>query len=126
MMALGATGFNPTVTFNSDSGSNYTTHYISGSGTSVTAGSLTSQTSTLMPGIISTASIAGVSLMDILDYSSTNKYKTTRILGGKDANGSGTIEFFSGLWMNTSALNSIIIAGGTFNQYSSFALYGVK
>jgi len=36
----------------------------------------------------------------------------------------------SGLWVNTSAITSIVLeyAGGTaiFNQYSQFALYGIK
>jgi hypothetical protein len=65
--------------------------------------------------------------MDILDYANTNKFKTTRTLEGYDANGSGNVSLTSGLWQSTSAINSITItAVGTFNQYSQFALYGVK
>jgi hypothetical protein len=41
-------------------------------------------------------------------------------------NGSGgTLTFFSGLWLNTAAVSTIDIKG-TFSQYSSFALYGIK
>ena len=67
---------------------------------------------------------------DVLDYANTNKYKTTRSLNGNDQNGSGYLWFASVLWMNTNAISTVTIttAGGsnTFNQYSQFALYGIK
>lgn len=75
----------------------------------------------------STQFAAGV--VDILDYASTNKNKTVRTLGGWDGNGSGFISLMSGSWMNSStAINSILIkaSSGNINQYSQFALYGVK
>jgi hypothetical protein len=67
-------------------------------------------------------------VIDILDYKNTNKYKTTRALYGYDANGSGVILFQSHLWMSTSAVTSVKLNGITsnFQQYSSFALYGIK
>jgi hypothetical protein len=63
-----------------------------------------------------------------LDYTNTNKNKTARSLWGYDANGSGYVGLYSGLWRNTSAINRIdyVPASGTFPQYSSFALYGIK
>jgi hypothetical protein len=67
--------------------------------------------------------------MDIVDYTNTNKYKTSRAFAGFDANGSGMLAVTSGLWMSTTAINSITFtsdASGNFAQYSSFALYGVK
>jgi len=64
--------------------------------------------------------------MDIFDYSNTNKFKTSRELGGYDLNGSGGVGFISGNFRSTSAITSIAFAGTTFQQYSSFALYGVK
>lgn len=74
----------------------------------------------------STSFMGGI--FSILDYTNTNKYKTTRTLMGLDRNGSGQVSLQSGLWMNTSAINSILITVtlGTFSQYSHFALYGIK
>lgn len=69
----------------------------------------------------------GSVVMDVLDYRSTNKNKTSRFLSGYDANGSGLIMFSSELWMSTAAVTSLTIdnTGANFAQYSSFALYGV-
>lgn len=76
----------------------------------------------------------GTGVCDILDYANTNKYKTVRSLAGADLNGtpggtSGYINFYSGLWMSTAAINQIVItAFGSqpFTQNSHFALYGIK
>ena len=70
--------------------------------------------------------IFGTFIVDILDYANTNKYKTMRALDGFDANGSGYAVLWSGNWRSTSAVSTITITGGTFAQYSSFALYGIK
>lgn len=68
--------------------------------------------------------------MDILDYTSTNKNKTMRTLQGMDSNGGGTISLHSGLYYGTTnAVTSIKLyaaSGGNLNQYSHFALYGIK
>jgi len=120
------------VQFNSDTGANYSYHYLQGDGTSVTAGADTSVTSMIIPrsgSATQTAGIFGATVLDILDYKNTNKYKTIRTLGGNDANGSGIVSFFSGSWRNTNAITSITIDqqnGTNFVQYSSFALYGIK
>lgn len=74
------------------------------------------------------ANVFATTIVDILDYSNTNKNKTVRSLLGVDNNGSGLVSFSSSLWMSTSAINNISIraATGSFQQYSSFALYGIK
>jgi len=77
------------------------------------------------------ANIFGGFTIDILDYASTSKYKTARILGGLDANGSpGDVALWSGLWMSSSAISSIQFkaSAGSWNfaQYSTVALFGVK
>lgn len=125
-MTNGTTSFNPTITFNGDSGSNYAWHYMDGNGSSATSGAGSSQAYMISGGASSTANVFAGHIMDILDYGNVNKYKTMRILSGADKNGSGNIDLLSGLWMSTSAISSLTIAGGTFNQYSTFALYGVK
>jgi hypothetical protein len=119
--------------FNGDTGSNYYTyHQIFGDGSSAAANS--GGTGSSIAYIFGSAgsalanSFAG-SILDILDYSNTNKNKTVRNLEGFDVNGSGGyIVFRSGLWINTAAISSITLTpqASSFAQYSSFTLYGVK
>ena len=120
------------IRFNSDTGSNYTLHYLLGDGISATSGGSSSITYTFSDGFTCAgvaSSIFGVAVIDILDYKNTNKYKTMRSLSAWDDNGDGRIWLESGVWMNTSAISTITFtpnAGSNFVQYSSFALYGIK
>ena len=117
---------------NSDTGANYSYHALYGDGTSATGGNATSQTTAYiqrLSGNGATSGVFGTFILDLLDYQNTNKYKTVRILGGVDNNGSGRIYLTSDLWMNTSAITQLDISAGdgsTIQQYSSFALYGIK
>jgi hypothetical protein len=118
--------------FNSDTGSNYAYHLLQGNGSSTAAFGTGNQTIAISERFPlasdGSSSVFGTSIVDILDYVNTSKYKTVRSLGGFDANGSGFVNLDSDLWMNTSAINRIDLTmyGGNFAQYSSFALYGVK
>lgn len=116
--------------FNTDSGSNYTKHQLYGTGSTTGASASTSQTSIAGGVSQSTTSYFSSAIIDILDYTNTNKYTTVRTLTGSDANGSGSVYLRSGLWLNTAAITSIIIiptSGATIiNQYSHFALYGIR
>jgi hypothetical protein len=121
-----------TLQFNSDTGSNYSYHYLYGNGSAASAGSW-NQTriplESIMAAATSGSGIFGTMVTDILDYADTNKFKTVRNLGGNDRNGSGDVVFQSGNWRNTNAITSIEIAplyGAGFAQYSQFALYGIK
>ena len=121
------------VRFNSDSTSNYRSHQIRGDGASATAADLGSATYAVpfpVPGTSITSSIFAGGVIDILDYTNTNKNKTVRALSGYDANGSGNVFFRSSLWLNTSAITQIDLTwqNGLYStpQYSSFALYGIK
>ena len=119
------------ITANSDTGSNYSWHEIQGNGSSVTANAGSSSTfmyAAYSNGFSATANIFGTGVMDILDYNNTNKYKTFRMLSGYDANGSGGLQLNSGLWQSSSAITSIKIEPNTstFQQYSTFSLYGIK
>ena len=116
--------------FNSDTSSSYAFHYLYGTGATAAAGGLATQTKNLLdgePGSSIAANIFGATVLDILNYSNTNKYKTSRMLTGWDGNGSGNIALQSGLWQSTSTVNAITITNtSSFAQYSSFALYGIK
>jgi hypothetical protein len=71
-------------------------------------------------------------IIDFLDYTNTNKYKTARALSGSEYNSGDTksrIGLKSAFWSTTSAISSIQIAqnGGNFGSTgNSFALYGIK
>ena len=121
--------------FNSDTGSNYSWHSLQGDGSSASALGYATQTYArigdgTIGGATSSSGNVGGGVLDILDYSSTNKYKTIRGITAVDENGAGRIALGSGLWQNSgSAISSISIApqaGTLFLQYSSFALYGIK
>jgi hypothetical protein len=118
------------LTINSDTGTNYASHDMHGDGTNAATNAYTSRANIpLLPNSSSaTANIFDVSIIDILDYTNTNKYETVRALSGYDTNGAGVIYMTSGLWMNTAVITTITLANsvGNLAQYSSFALYGVK
>jgi hypothetical protein len=120
--------------FNSDTGSNYMEyHRLLGDGSTASAGAGSASSTNIimgaMPGASALATTVGVGVVDILDYANSNKYKTTRNLMGNDYNGSGNIQLFSGLWMSTSAINTITLTTSTGSNWTTatqFALYGIK
>lgn len=119
--------------FNSDTGTNYSSHYLGGDGSSAFAyggANYTFAAAGLASGANSGASIFSGGVVDILDYQDTNKYKTVRTLSGFSRNTtSDEINLQSGNWRSTSAITSIdftLETGANFLQYSQFALYGIK
>lgn len=115
-------------TFNG-SGTGYTNHYMYGDGFSVSTGGLSYTTvmwSTVNAGNSLASNVFGAGIIDILDYTNTNKYKSIRALSGVDGNGTGQVWFGSGMWQNTSAITSVTWRGNYYlSQYSTAALYGV-
>ena len=120
--------------FNNDSGAtNYDFHRLNGNGTSAGADARINFSAIYISsrgyGISSTANIGSAVVVDILDYTNTNKNKTTRILSGQELNTSNSdIEFTSGSWKNTSAINRIDLSmgSGDLAQYTHIALYGIR
>jgi hypothetical protein len=118
--------------FNSDTASNYSTHNALGIGSGSGSTTGTANTNYIevgqMAGATLTTSSYGVTIVDILDYQNTNKFKASRSLSGFDGNGSGQVLLSSGAWRSTSAVTTIsLIAGaGNWTTPSSFALYGIK
>ena len=105
-------------------------HILQGDGGSaISTGS--SSTSNLVcngiPGTSATSGIYSCFIIDILDYTNTNKYKTTKIMGGYDANGSGVVGFQSGLIQSTSAVSSLYFQSyyGNLAAGSRIDLYGI-
>jgi len=115
--------------FNADTGNNYSLHYLYGQGASALSASGANTPFIYVAFNAGDTTYPVASVVDILDYKDTNKYKTTRTLSGFDRNGpGGYIIFNSGNWRNTAAISSVKIypSAGNFNQYTQFALYGIK
>lgn len=121
--------------YNNDSGNNYTYHSLFGDGSSAAAygrglagdNIMVSQNIT---GATALSGNFGTVLVDIIDYSNTNKYKVTRSMGGYDNNGSGTpigtICFNSSNWNSTSAITNIkLYTDGDFAAGTVASLYGI-
>ena len=119
---------------NGDTGSNYSEHALAGNSSAATSYGQASNASVdvfVNPGSDAASGIYGASIIDFLDYANTSKNKTIRILNGAEINVSTTrigMQLCSAAWLNTSAITSITFTGanGNFDQYSSFALYGIK
>ena len=83
-------GSDANMRFNSDSGSNYSWHQLTGDGSTAQAYASTSQTAMRagrVTGTTAGTNVFGVTVLDILDYASTSKNKTVRNLAGFDGNG---------------------------------------
>jgi hypothetical protein len=125
-------------TYNSDTTSgNYYAHQFYGDGTSQAAYSSNNYGfQTRLRGVdggiagASSSNAFGVQIIDLLDYSNTNKYKTATVIGGVEMGGSGgRVGMASGVWKSTNAISSVTFTmqGGTkFTQNSIFSLYGLK
>lgn len=123
--------------YNGDSGNNYSIRYMlgngGGSGAVYTSGGgnvSAIRTNSIVMGT-SYPNIAGPSIIDILDYGSSTKNKTSRHLSGLEVNsptGPSQTILDSGCWYSASPITSINLypGSGNFAQYTQFALYGVK
>jgi hypothetical protein len=65
------------------------------------------------------------SVVNIMDYSATDKHKTYLFRGGAPAVGSGAS---ANRWASTAAITSIVLinTAGTLDAGSTFALYGIR
>jgi hypothetical protein len=121
--------------FNGDTATNYSVHRLFGNGVTVSVGG-TASLSYFYAGLGIDASALtntfGGSIIDILDYASTTKYKTVRTFAGVDVNGAVSniaVALFSSFWRSTAAITTITLKPtGTpaFAAGSTYALYGVK
>lgn len=114
--------------FNGDTASNYSAHWLAANGSSVSSSGSPSNT---IQGIIMIAdgsSAVSPMIMDILDYSDTNKYKTMKSFFGYTASPYELLRVHSANWRNTAAITSIslVAAAGSYTSNSRFSLYGVK
>jgi hypothetical protein len=113
---------------------NYAFHRIYGDGGTITVGGAANAIGQL--GFIPSSGsgvtdVFAPTIIDILDYRNTNKYTVFKAINGSNTNGvsGGFAGIQSQVWKNTNAVTSIEFrsgSGGSFAQYSHFALYGIK
>ena len=119
--------------FNSDTGSNYALQRLFANGTNANSGNITNHDTMIfinsLPDESSTSNEFGAAVADILDFSSSSKHTTVRMLSGAVYDDYPSIQLHSGLWENTNAVTSIEILNaqsGNFVAGSRFSLYGSK
>jgi len=126
------------LTFNGDNGSNYSTHRLEASLSTSTVNSA-SHVSEAYIRIAETdkssnaSGAFGAAVIDILDFSDTNKNTTVRLLSGHTGAGNTTdgVALRSGLWDSTAAVTSIelnvaIAAWFSLVAGSRFSLVGIR
>lgn len=129
LKADATTNGTPALVYNGDTSSVYTYHHLKGDGGGTSAyspGGNYGGTWYINGG--QSAGYFGMYITDILDYASTNKYKTIKTFAGFDNNGSGSIFLVSHAYMSTSAISSLnlTVQSGNISQYSHAALYGIR
>lgn len=127
------TADNMSIQFNGDTGSNYSFHDIRGDGSGAYAEAGSSISAMYIPDLFATspnANFFSPVITDILDYRSTDKFKTIRSLSGYNTNSSpGAAAFSSGNWRNTAPITSITFGsryGSGLISGSRFSLYGIR
>jgi hypothetical protein len=107
--------------FNSDTGSNYSSVFMLGSGSSALSGTVSS-TSIFGGGFGATRANA---LWQIMDYSATDKHKTTL---NRTDRADDAAYAWAGRWANTSAITTIQVRLGgalSFAAGTTISLYGI-
>ena len=124
-MVSNASTNNYYVTYNSDAGTNYSTTYAGGTGSSTSSGRASSQTRLDIAYQPSTA--IGQIIFQMQNYSNTTTFKSSI---SRSSNATSNITFmYAGLWRSTAAITSISITTGVANNIvsgSTFNLYGIK
>ena len=115
-------------------GSNYKIQYMEGRSTGSTVHAIYESNNGArlgaFPGNGSTSGIYGSSIMTLHDINS-GKFKVTDTVGGCNMRGTGTANFISTLWLNQSAITSLVISESGGSGYASvmagsrFDLFGV-
>ena len=78
------------------------------------------------PGASATANVFAAGIVDLLDYTNTNKNKVVRIIHGHDTNGGGQAILGSGQLLSTAAVTSMGMFNFTSVAGCRFDLYGIS
>jgi hypothetical protein len=118
------------LTFNSDTGSNYSSTNLSGSGSAASSGRASSPY-IQVTNIIGTTGTLGAmtSTIHIMNYANTTTYKTVISRTGQLGATYNGNEAIVSLWRNTAAISTIVVKQSglpSFITGSTFSLYGIK
>lgn len=122
------------ISYNGDrTSTNYYTHQLYGTGASAGSQAFAAAGNSIayIPGTLSNTNMMGTAVIDILDYRSTTKTKTTRAIAGYNGVGSvGYAVLNSGGWFATpvaiTSINLIPNSNTLFVEHSTFELFGIK
>lgn len=128
LVIIGTTSANadPELTFNSDTGTNYSRTTLGGNGTAADSVRDTSIPYIVNRLVFFTSSTPSWQAFDIFSYAGATN-KTVLCEGVSDANGSGGVGRAVGLWRSTAAINTVRLAvsGKTFSSGTTATLYGI-
>lgn len=114
------------IRFNSDSGSNYSSTALSGSGSSALSSRESNATRILVDSYGYPTTGISTRIIQIMNYSNTTTNKTLLSRANNAATG---VDAVVGLWRSTAAITSIDLYAWTTNSFSAgstFSLYGIK
>jgi hypothetical protein len=118
------------IRINGDVGSNYSSHDLFASGTSLVSQGRTSQTSMFMGRLAASninSNIFGPNIVDILDAYSTTKNTTLRAFSGTNRPTNSLVNLNSGTWYNTASVTSITLINlASFVSGTRFSIYGIR
>lgn len=111
--------------FNGDTGTNYSTTWMVGNGSSAGSARNSSQSSLYVGEASGSSNIYAPMVIHVPLYSSSNLFKNALAAHAQPGAFVGTS---IGLWRNTSAVTSISLFQGSYNSVagSTFSLWGVK
>jgi hypothetical protein len=116
-----------------DTGNNYSYHWMMGDSTTPSASGLASTRLDLQQFIAQGSSVPAAeyatTIVDILDYRNGSKNTTVSYLCGFGGSASPRITFGSGVWDDVAAVTGIILdqeVGPNFMRGSEFTLYGLN
>lgn len=123
----GAVAHSIQMRFNGISTSSYAIHSLKGNGSTVSSTAASNRTSMEFLTSGDDVDAPGAHIMDLLDYSSSVKNKTARMMTAiHDATTARQVSLDSGLFLSTSPVTSISMTGSSFRIGSRFSLYGVR
>jgi len=108
--------------FNGDSGSNYSSVFMTGTGSSAVSGTVSGTNVQLDVYPYPPSSGFNNYIVQIMDYSATDKHKSVLVRVNDAGNAT---EASAARWANTAAVNSLALTLSNFNTGSTFSLYGV-
>ncbi len=113
------------IQFNGDTGTNYSTTVLNGTGAAASSNRQINATYCYLTFTAAgTTTIPHLYTSDIFSYAGST-YKTLLNTNSEDNNGSGNVVRSVSLWRSTAAITSLSIIGGTYAIGTTATLYGI-